>query len=277
MSPDGTRVAVDVIGPEGGDIWIHDLSRGTETILTTDPADDYGPLWTPDGEWVVFTSTREGQVGAFQKRVDTPGDAERLMAESEGSVVLQSTSWSADGQTLIFWEISGTGAVSTDIGLLSMEGDRARELLLDTEFSEAAPAVSPDGGWIAYHADVAGQFEVYVERFPSLGDRQQISTNGGRHPRWSPDGRELFYRRGGSLLAVPITPGPPFRAGAPTELFAGPYRQSGGTSRPFDLAPDGERFLLVRPGGQTAADNGTPRIIFVERWLEELERLVPTP
>ena len=98
VSPDGTRVAVDVFGPEGGDIWIHDLSRGTETILTTDPADDYAPLWTPDGERVVFTSGREGQVGLFQKRADTPGDAERLMPESEGTAVIQSTSWSADGR-----------------------------------------------------------------------------------------------------------------------------------------------------------------------------------
>ena len=212
VSPDGTRVAVDVLGPEGGDIWIHDLSRGTETILTTDPANDYGPLWTPDGEWVVFTSTREGQVGVFQKRADTPGDAERLTAESEGTAVIQSTSWSADGQTLLFWEISGTGAASIDIGLLSLEGDRAKELLLGTEeFNEAVPAISPDGDWIAYDSNETGELEVYVQRFPGLGGKVTISTDGGSQPLWSPDGRELFYRGPRGMMVVPVLETEPTR------------------------------------------------------------------
>ena len=173
VSPDGTRVAVEVIGPAGTDIWIHDLSRGTETILTTGPANDRTPLWTPDGEWVVFASDREGQVGLFQKRADTPGDAEHLMAGSEGTSFIQPTSWSPDGQTLLFWE---AGDTAPDIGLLSMEGDRARELLLATEFNEAAPAVSPDGGWIAYDSNETGESEVYVQRFPGLGGKVTIST-----------------------------------------------------------------------------------------------------
>ena len=185
VSPDGTRVAVDVVDPEGGDIWLHDLERGTETRLTTDPARDYAPLWTLDGERVVFASNREGLVALFQKLADTPGPADRVMTASDGSVIIQPTSWAAEGQTLLYWE---AGQSPPTVGVVSLEEDRATELLLNSEFVEAAPAVSPDGDWIAYHSNETGQDEVYVQRFPMLGGERTISTAGGRQPLWSRDG-----------------------------------------------------------------------------------------
>ena len=276
VSPDGTRVAFDVRAAEG-DIWIHDLVRGTETKLTTDPADDYGPLWTPDGDRVVFTSLREGPPALFQKSADTPGDAERLMTESSGSTVIQATSWSDDGQMLVYWE---AGSTPSNIGLFRLEGDRATELLLDTEFSEAAPAVSPAGDWIAYHSDETGQYEVYVQRFPALGGIQLVSTDGGRLPLWSPDGSELFYRtpRGG-LMAVPVLETEPtFRPGVPELLFETQY-YLGGSVRTYDLHPDGQRFLMVKDAPLTddSGSSGRTEIILVENWFDELKRLVPVP
>ena len=142
-----------------------DLARGTETRLTTDPADDRAPLWTLDGKRVVFESNRAGSVALFSKLVDAPGEPERLMMDTSGVTVLEATSWSPDGQTLAFHR-----AAPVDIGLLSMEDDRTVQMLLDTEFTEAAPTISPDGNWIAYHSDETRQDEVYVQRFPSLGD-----------------------------------------------------------------------------------------------------------
>ena len=280
VSPDGTRVAVDVVDPGGGDIWIHDLSRGTETLLTPDPADDYGPLWTPDGEWVVFTSTREGQMGLFQKRADAPGDAEHLMAASDGLAVIQSTSWSADGQTLLFWEFAGTGTTDTDIGLLSMEGDRARELLLDGEFGEARPAISPDGGWIAYDSDETGEFEVYVQRFPGLGGKVTISTDGGSQPLWAPNGRELFYRGPRGMMVVPVLETEPrLRVGDPSVLFETQYYFFL-SQRTYDLAPDGQRFLMIKEGAATddLTDPfaGLTQIHVVQNWFTELQARVPT-
>ena len=189
ISPDGRQVAVDVFDAEGADIWLHDLERGTETTLTTDPALDAGPLWTPDGERVVFRSDREGQVALFQKLADTPEDAELIAAASDGSAIIQATGWADEGQTLLYWE---AGRVPPDIGVVSMEGDRATQLLLETEFAEAAPSVSPEGDWIAYNSNETGQFEVYVQRFPGLGDRQIISTDGGRQPLWSPSGAAVI-------------------------------------------------------------------------------------
>ena len=271
MSPDGTRVAVDVSAGDVGDIWIHDVARGTETILTTDPANDRGPLWTPDGERVVFQSNREGQPALFQKLADSPGDAERLVNAVADAAVIQATSWSADGQTLLFWEAGGT---PPNIGLLSMQGDRARELLLDSESAEAAPAVSPDGEWIAYDSLETGEREVYVQRFPGLGGKVRISTDGGRQPLWSPDGRELFYRGSRGMMAVPVETESSFSAGDPEVLFDAPYYFAV-SFRTYDLAPDG-RFLMVKESATNVAESLARQIILVQNWFDELQRLVPT-
>ena len=202
------------------------------------------------------------------------------MAGSEGRTIIQPTSWSAEGQTLVFWEAGG--ATPGDIGLLSMEGDQAKELLLDTEFGEAAPAVSPDGGWIAYDSNETGAREVYVQRFPGLGGKVTISTDGGRQPLWSPDGRELFYRgpRGMMVVSVLDTEST-FRAGDPSVLFETQYSFARST-RTYDLAPDGERFLMVKEGAATADDADDPfagleRIHVVLNWTQELLERVPVP
>ena len=272
VSPDGTRVAVDVADPEGVDIWIHDLARGTETRLTTDPADDRAPLWTPGGDRVVFYSDREGQAALFWKLVDAPGDAERLVSASEGRLDIQADAWSADGQTLLFWRAGG--GFQPDIGLLSIEGERASEMLLDTQFREGGPAVSPDGRWIAYHGDETGQNEVYVQRFPELGGKLTVSTDGGQQPLWSPDGQELFYRGPGGMMVVPVETDPTFSAGAPEVLFDQQYYFTG-TRRTYDLAPDG-RFLMVKDSAVgDDAEGPAAQIILVQNWFEELKRLVP--
>ena len=270
ISPDGTRVAVDVLEPGSSDIWIHDLARGTETRLTTDPADDRAPLWTLDGKRVVFESNRAGSVALFSKLVDAPGEPERLMMDTSGVTVLEATSWSPDGQTLAFLR-----AAPVDIGLLSMEDDRTVQMLLDTEFTEAAPAISPDGDWIAYHTDETRQDEVYVQRFPSLGNKVTVSTDGGAQPLWSPDGDELFYRGPRGMMVVPVETDPTFRAGEPEVLFEQQYYFYLGR-RTYDLAPDGQRFLMVKETPREAEQGPAAQVILVQNWFEELSRLVPT-
>ncbi len=275
VSPDGLRVAVDAQEPGNSDIWIHDLGRGTERIFTTDPANDRAPLWTPDGARVVFASGREGPLGLFQKPADTPGDAERLVTRGNNAGFVQPTSWTDDGQTLLFWEV---GTSAGDVGVISMEGDPTTDLLVATGSSEAAPAVSPDGGWIAYDSNETGQYEVYVQRFPTLGGKQTISTAGGRQALWSPDGRELFYRAASGMMRVPVETAQTFTAGTPEVLFETQYYFNF-SRRTYALAPDGRRFLMVKDAAPTD-ESGTPaqsQIVLVENWHEELKRLVPVP
>ncbi len=181
--------------------------------------------------------------------------------------------WSGDGQTVLFT----SGA---DLYALALDGERRSTPLLETEFNEIRPSLSPDGQWIAFQSDEEGQPEIYVRPFPDVqAGRWKVSTEGGRHPVWSPDGRELFYQVGSAMMVVPIDTEPTFRAGNPERLFEGLYVLAGGRpSRRFDIAPDGQRFLMVKPPG-AATDDATaaPDLVLVQNWFEELQRLVPTP
>ena len=156
-----------------------------------------------------------------------------------------------------------------------MEGDRQSEPLLEMDFNEKAPTVSPDGRWLAYFTGETGQDEVYVQRFPDLGEKQQISVGGGREPLWSPDGRELFFRSPNGLMAVPVLDTEPtFRAGNAESLFEQQYATYL-ERRNYDIAPDG-RFLMIREGAAT--DAGTAeQLVVVLNWFEELKERVPVP
>ena len=131
------------------------------------------------------------------------------------------------------------------------------------------PAISPDGRWLAYRSNESGQDQIYVERFPDLGDRVQISTEGGQAPLWSSDGQELFYRDADAMMRVEMDMGPPFRAGLPERLFEGPFLNN--VSRNYDVTRDGTRFLMIKVPGLATR----PRIHVVRNWEQELTERVP--
>ena len=266
VSPDGTRVAVDIADGDNTDVWIWDLARETLTQLTFDEGVDDVPLWTPDSARVVFRSSREGG-GLFWKAADGTGQVERL---KEGTALPYA--WAADGR-LIF-EQAG------DIGVLTMEGERTVEMLLDAEFREAAPALSPDGRWMAYDSLETGTPTIYVQPFPNIDDGLwNVSLGFGVYPVWSPDGRELFYRGRTDLMVAQIETEPTFSSRTPEPLFSlSGYEIGGpGIGRRFDLAPDGDRFIVRKPGTaeQTSDDDPFNGLIFVENWFEELKARVP--
>ena len=224
VSLDGNRVAVGMLGPEVSDVWTSDVARGTLVLLTPDPADDLFPLWTRDGERVVFNSRREPR-GLFWKAADGSGPAEPLLVGEDALLpeFVVPYDWSPDGSELIFNYVSpDTGF---DIGVLSMEGERSWRPLRNSAASDTNPALSPHGAWIAYGSNETGQPEVYVERYPDLGGRQQVSTGGGRHVVWSPDGSELFYSdlSDSRMMVVPIDTEPTLTLGTPTVAFEGTY------------------------------------------------------
>jgi serine/threonine-protein kinase len=271
VSPDGARLALATTT----DVWIYDAARATRNRLTTNPAQNRSPLWTPDGQRLIFTSTRAGHPELFWRPADGTGRDERLFARSKEFLDVLASGWSPDGQQLLFSEVSPSG--QSAISQMAIERPSEGALLLNKEFSASFPAVSPDGHWMAYMSNVSGRAEIYVERYPQLGSRQLISTDGGHRPLWSRDGRELYFHSldGRHMLVVPMQPGSTLKAGRPQVLFEAAMSIRGVGVRPYDIAPDG-RFFIIRDV-QTEGGGGTPsNIIVVLNWLEELKRLVPT-
>ena len=156
--------------------------------------------------------------------------------------------------------------------MVSLEGERASIPLLDTEFSERNAALSPDGRWLAYASDESGQFEIYVRPIPDVdAGKWQGSSDGGRWPLWSPDGRELFYLGPQAMMVVAIQTGPTITLGRREPLFDTVPYYTGNISRRVAISPDGQRFLMLKEGAAPL-----PGIVVVQNWFEELKRLVPT-
>ena len=281
LSPDGQRVAVEVLDDGNYDIWIYDLARAIWTRFTSGSEWDRWPLWTPDGERIVFTSSRDGDVNnLYWKAADGTGQAEHL---TTGGSAGGATSFTPDGGTLVINWINATAAIDLDIGVLDMNSDRQATMLLQTGLLEGQGTISPDGRWLAYITNPSGQDQVYVRPFPNVDDgRWPISPGVGVSPQWGPDSRELFYQTqavpGGpvALMVAENDTDPTFSPGVPIRLFEGPYRFGAQIAfHSFDISSDGRRFLMIREGTGETPDRS--EIVVVQNWFEELTRLVPTP
>ena len=268
ISPDGTRVAVDVQDDSEHAIWVWDLAGETLSRLTSgETIDTYGH-WTPDGQRIVFTSGRDGPLTLYWKRVNGTGTAERLTARDAPAAVNAVT---PDGTGVLAQLI--VPQRGRDLIVVSLDGG-TETVILSTEFDEGNAALSPDGEWMAFETDESGAHEIHVRPFPDPEDgRRPISTAGGQDPVWSPDGNELFYWAGTRLMAAPIhTDSSSFNRGTPQMLFDGTYYQAPG--RTYDVARDG-RFLMVKTSGPTGEDVSPPQITVVLNWHDELLERVP--
>jgi dipeptidyl aminopeptidase/acylaminoacyl peptidase len=269
-------VALRVVAREVGDIWLWDLVRGALTRLTLDPAVDGYPVWTPDGRRLFFNSQRAAGVSnLFAQAADGTGAVTRL---TESPNTQQSTSFSPDGTRLVFHE--GSPKTDYDMMQLQLDGARAITPLVQTPFTERNGEVSPDGRWLAYEANDSGPFEIYVRPFPDVaGGRWQVSTGGGRQPLWARSGQELFYRApNGALMRVGVARGATWAATVPAKLLdAGSYAGTGtaDNARSYDIAPDGQRFLMLKPDGGSGSTPTPTSLVVVQHFDEELKRLVP--
>ena len=268
VSPDGTRIAVEVEAPGNTDVWVGDVQQGLFRRLTTAEDVDSHPIWTPDGTRIVYSAVR-GTEGLFSQAVDGSGPAEHL---TDGAGGVRAFGWTREGD-LLYEELAGA-----DVRVLPLEGRSPPRVitLFDAPeyFAEVLPALSPDGRWLAYQSAELGEMDVYVRPFPDVSSRRwQISVGGGWAPLWSPDGREIFYRSDTSLMAVATRTQPDFAVlGTPAPLFSlSDYVLAGVRGIRYDVAPDG-RFLLLKD-----ETRGGPRdrIVVVQHWFEELRRLVP--
>ena len=213
ISPDGRQVAFSIRVGQNQDIWVHDLSRGTWTRLTEDPATDMGPVWIAGGSRIVYSSRAGDSVDLFAVPSDGSGEP-AVLYKSDGWKF--AGSWSESRKLLTFQE-SAKGvysAVGSDLWLLEMSGEPRAAAFHRTRFSEGTPAISPNGRWVAYSSDESGRREIYVRPLVGTGRKWKVSTDGGQHPRWADSGAELLYVSGDRVIATAVESEPKFSPGA---------------------------------------------------------------
>jgi Tol biopolymer transport system component len=259
LSPDGRRVAVETMENVNLDIWVYDLERGARTRLTSHPATDVVPVWSPDSERLAFSSYRPGNIDVFMAPADGSAGDKAIVSGPTNERV---SDWSSDGRRIVYSLLTADNGF--DIWYAEQSGGDWKLMpFLQTASHEYAAKLSPDGRYIAYMSDETGRDEIYVRPFPAGQTKWPISTSGGRLVRWRRDGRELFYTHDGALFGVPVQTGPGFRPDAPSRLFSHPaFVFQLLVSEPnYDVAPDGERFLIPERVG------GDRKIHVVQNWL----------
>jgi serine/threonine protein kinase/Tol biopolymer transport system component len=254
LSPDGTQVAEGRMDDRGTwVVWMLDLARGTNTRLSFE-AGGGSATWSPDGTQIVSAPGGGQSADLYRKPANGAGQGEVLFHSDE---IKTPDDWSRDGRFIIFMQREKNAG--TDLWVLPMEGDRKPVPYMMTPFNEAQAKFSPDGHWVVYTSNESGKREVYVQPFPvATGGKWPVSNGGGSQPRWSRDGKELFYFAPDStLMAVSVTTtGGTFQPGVPKALFRAPILGgagggAGGAWR-WDISPDGKRFLI-----NTALDEAT--------------------
>ena len=238
ISPQGDRVAMQ-INAGATDIWVLDLARGVRTRLTFGPVANTVPIWSPDGVWVVYVSPRGGHSNLYRKHSDGSGVEELLLSDE---APLQPCDWSRDGKFLLYSRpVSGIGPIRQTWSL-PLEGDRKPSLVLERGGNAK---LSPDGRWLAYQSGESGLVQVYVGAFAGGNGKWQVSSNGGTLPRWSRDGKELYYLDPiFSLFAVPVrVAGSALQLGTPQTLLSNWTVPSVPL---YDISADAKKILLDR-------------------------------
>jgi Tol biopolymer transport system component len=263
LSPDATRVVVDVVdNPKGGrSVWLVDVASGNRSRVTFGEFDDWMPIWSRDGTSVQFGSYRNGTLDLYQ-RPASGAAPDTLLFESD--VQKDPSDWSRDGATVLVTE--STAERLGDVVALNIRNG-TRTIVAGTEGMEQRGRFSPDDRWVAYVSAETGNPQVYVQPFPPTGAKWQITTDGGSEPKWSGDGRELFYLQPGRGIAVvSIHTVATFAHGPPALLV--PLRATGGGGaggglQMFDVTQDGRRFLVREP---VEAPNPTAPMHVILNW-----------
>jgi serine/threonine-protein kinase len=267
QSPDGRRLAVGVGLASGAlGIWIKQLDRGPFSRLTF-TGQDRRPAWSPDGREVAFLRDSLSGITVYARVTD--GSApERRLARLDRPV--QEVTWSPDGRWLVLRTDDGTRGAGDIVGVRT-SGDTTPVPLLASGFTEMHPAVSPDGRWLAYTSNESGANEVYVRPFSAgSGGRWQVSNGGGLEPRWSPDGRELYFLDGTRLVAVPVrTSSTAFDTGDPRPLFDASGFSIDIYHTSYEVLPNGRGFIFARPR-ETGRPAAQAALVQAEDWFADV-------
>jgi Tol biopolymer transport system component len=262
LSPDGSKAIVR----HNLELWVHDLQRGVRHRLTPPlGSSNLFPVWSRDGASVIFASNRGGNWDIYTQPADGSKSAEVLLKRPYDQFPL---SMAADG-TLLYAEIHPQTA--RDLWILSPDGKTSA--LRVSPSNETAGQFSPGSEgtprWIAYASDESGRYEIYVQSYPSGTNRIAISNGGGITPRWSRDGKELYYVSADAIVAVAVRPDGSF--GAPRRLFDRSNYFFRFNTNAYDPSPDGKRFLMI----QRDPGSAPRQLNVILNWSEELDRIVP--
>jgi Tol biopolymer transport system component len=256
LSPDEKQICFTVLQNGEPDVWVMDSARGVSSKLTFDPAIDDPPMWSPDGQQIVWASSRAG--GTFDLYIKpASGGTDQLLLKM-GTPTGWAEDWSQDGRYILY-QIPGA-KTGQDLWIAPQMGDGAPAdkpfPYLQTQFDEEHGRFSPDGRWVAYTSNESGRQEVYVQPFPATGAKFQVSSGGGREPHWRKDGTELFYiGEGRTLTAVSVKLGSKsFQADQAKHLFPLSISSTFIIGRSYEVSNDGQRFLTpIIPDGGSAS------------------------
>ena len=245
FSPDGRKIAVGVQTPTSTDVWIYDLASRTPTRLTTEGSNDR-PEWTPDGRRVLYYATgRQGRPrGSLWWQPSDGSGVDELLQGNVASGVNEGV-MTPDGHVLAY-RLNG-GGVLEDLWYRRLDGDTTPKQIATTEYQELAPRFSPDGKWIAYTSNQSGTIEVYVQEFPALGARYKVTAAGGTTPIWARDGRHIYYVANEQINVATVSTTPRFAITSRQQLFEGVYTFGTPVHAMYDVAPDGQHLLLIKP------------------------------
>ena len=246
VSPDGSRVAFetrDPSGPDGARLWtanLGDIAGRRPLPLVVGPV-NWAPMWTPDGERLVFIVSGDRGDAVYRRRADGTGDAEHLIDTRAGE------GWNAGGSQMRFLTL--TGNRDYGISLFDMASRTVTPLVDLPGSAQHSSSMSPDGKWMAYASNETGRYEVWIEPFPRTGARYQVTRDGGSHPLWLPDGQSLYFDCDHQMFRLAVNTTDMSSRLEPTPLPIKGFAQAE-YRRQFDLMPDGRQFLVLFPMGR---------------------------
>jgi eukaryotic-like serine/threonine-protein kinase len=264
LSPDGSRIALEVDADSRKDIWIYQIANHTIGKLTNE-GDNSDPEWSSDGGSIHFLSSRNGKTALWRQPIDGTGDAREIL--STGSGFEWGIAVAPDQEHVIL-----QSSLSAGVGLYSapLGADGTRQPFSNVNYGAWAPRFSPNGRWVTYVSDESGREEVFVRPFPGPGAPVQISVAGGSHPVWSRDGLRLYYIAGNQMTAATLTPEPTFSVASRDSLFSGAFSTTKFSLSSYDVARDG-RILMIKPNDDHL------QLVVTLNWMSDVAARIAKP
>jgi Tol biopolymer transport system component len=243
VSPDGKRVAFetrDMTGPDGPRLWVAELANlaGRRPLAVAPGPMNWAPMWTPDGERLVYIVSGDKPDAVYWRKADGTGDPEKLLdtRSAEG--------WIAGGSQMRFLTLGNNGDYG--ISAFDMATHKTTPLIDLPGSAQHSSNVSPDGRWMVYASNETGRYEVWLQSLPPDGKRYQLTRDGGSHPMWAPDGQSLYFDRARQMFRLGVNTKDPTASVQPTPLPIKGFVQAE-YRRQFDLMPSGRQFLVLIP------------------------------